>query len=179
MKATIKLVAGAMLAIYLAHADGGAVCLREASGVFLVTVFVKPEPAQAGPIDTSVLVQDRRTGAVILDAKVDLAVRRASGEGPEFLTHATYEQSTNKVLQSASLDLPTAGSWALRVFVSRGREESVFAANLPVSPAAPRLAAFWPLLLLPPVAVALFALHQALLIRTRRMPGSRPPVTVS
>jgi hypothetical protein len=170
MKDAMKLATGVMLAVCLAHADGGAVCLRETAGAFLVTVFVAPEPVQAGPIDTSVLVQDRQTGVVILDAKVDLAMRRVGSGGHELLTHATREQSTNKVLQSARLDLPTAGSWALRVFVSRGREESVFATILPVSPAAPRLAAFWPLLLLPPVAAALFALHQALQIRAGRAP---------
>jgi len=136
-----------------------------------VTVFVAPEPVQTGPIDTSVLVQDRQTGVVILDAKVDLAVRRVDGGGPEFFTHATREQSANKILQSGRIDLPASGSWALRVSVSRGGEESVFAAIVPVSPAAPRLATVWPLLLLPPFAVALFALHQTLLMETRRMRG--------
>ena len=167
----MKRVTIIMLAVRFAYADGGAVCLREASGPFLVTVFVAPEPAQAGLIDTSVLVQDRQTGVVILDAKVDLAARRVDGAGPEFLTHATRQQSTNKILQSGRIDLPTSGSWALRVFVSRGREESVFATTLPVSPAAPRLATVWPMLLLAPFAVALFALHQALLMRAGRIPG--------
>jgi hypothetical protein len=177
MKATIKLAAGVMFAINFAHADGGAVCLREGSGAFLVTVFVAPEPAQAGPIDMSVLVQDRQTGAVILDAKVDLAVRRVGGGDTGLRTRATREQSTNKVLQSGRIDLPTSGLWALRVFVSREGDESVFATILPVSPAAPRLIAFWPLLLLPPLAIALFALHQTLLQRARGMRGSRPAIT--
>ena len=169
MKVAIKLVAGTH-ACYVPRrmpTVGRSVCAR-GPGAFLVTVFVAPEPARAGPIDTSVLVQDRQTGVVILDAKVDLAVRRVGGGDPEVLTRATREQSTNKVLQSGRIDLPTAGSWALRVFVSRGaRRIGVRDDRFPVSPAAPRLAAFWPLLLLPPFAVALFALHQALLIRAR------------
>ena len=171
MKTSMKLVAAVLFAACLAHADGGAIVLHERAGAFLVTVFVAPQPAQAGPIDTSVLVQDRQTGVVVLDAKVALAVRRVEGGGPEFLTHATREQSTNKVLQSGRIDLPTSGSWALRVFVSRGGEESVFATILQVAPATPRLAAVWPLLLLPPFAIAMFALHQTLQIRARRMPG--------
>ena len=171
MKVAMKLVAGVMLAVCLTHADGGAVCLREGLGAFLVTVFVAPEPARVGPIDASVMVQDRQTGVVILDAKVDLAVRRAGSGDTELRTRATREQSTNKVLQSGRIDLPTPGLWALRVIVSRGGDESMFATTLPVSPAAPRLMAFWPLLLLPPFAVALFALHQTLLMRARRMRG--------
>jgi hypothetical protein len=171
MKIALKLATTLMFAVCLADADGGMICLREGSGAFLVTVFVAPQPARAGPIDTSVLVQDRQTGVMILDAKVDVAVRRASGRDPEVLTHATHEQSTNRVLQSGRIDFPTAGSWALRVFVSRGAEESVFTTVLSVSPAAPRLASFWLLLLLPTVAVAVFALHQAVLIRAGRMPG--------
>ncbi len=169
MKSAMTLATAAMFAVSLAHADGGAVCLREGLGEFLVTVFVAPQPIQVGPIDASVLVQDRRTGAVILDANVDLAIRRVDGGGPEFLAHATREQSTNKLLKSGRIGLPTSGSWGLRVFVSHGNEESVFATILPVSPAPPRLASLWPLLLLPPFAIALFALHQTLSRRAGRM----------
>jgi hypothetical protein len=169
MKNAMTLATAAMFAVSLAHADGGAVCLREVSGAFLVTVFVAPQPIQVGPIDVSVLVQDRQTGAVILDAKVDLAIRRVDGGGPEFLAHATREQSTNKLLQSGRIGLPTSGSWGLRVSVSHGGEESVFATILPVSPAASRLAAVWPLLFLPPFAIALFALHQTLSSQAGRM----------
>src|SRR5438270_12236899 len=72
MKTSMKLVAAVLFAACLAHADGGAIVLHERAGAFLVTVFVAPQPAQAGPIDTSVLVQDRQTGVVVLDAKVAL-----------------------------------------------------------------------------------------------------------
>ena len=121
MKIAMTLARATMFAVSLAHADGGAVCLREGLGVFLVTVFVAPQPIQVGPINAGVLVQDRQTGEVILDAKVDLAIRRVDGGGPEFLAHATHEQSTNKLLKSGRISLPTPGSWGLRVFVSHGR----------------------------------------------------------
>jgi hypothetical protein len=169
MKNAMTLATAAMFAVSLAHADGGAVCLREGSGAFLVTVFVAPQPIQVGPIDVSVLVQDRQTGVVILDAKVDLAIRYVDGGGPEFIAHATQEQSTNKLLKSGRIGLPTSGSWGLRVFVSHGHEQSVFATILPVSPAASRLGAVWPLLFLPPFAIALFALHQTLSSQAGRM----------
>jgi hypothetical protein len=53
------------------------------------------------------MVQDRQTGMVILDAKVDLAVRRVGDGGAELRARATREQSTTKVLQSGRIDLPT------------------------------------------------------------------------
>jgi hypothetical protein len=162
MRTATLFVMSAMLVPFVAHTDGGTICLSEASGELLVTVFAAPRPLRAGPIDLSVLVQHRTTGAIILDAKVDLAIRRLDGGGPRLLTHATRKQATNKLLQSGRFELPAAGSWAVQVFVSRGQEEAAFATILEVAPATPRLAAIWPLLLLPPCAILLFALHQVI-----------------
>jgi hypothetical protein len=128
-----------------ANADGGAVQLREASGPFVVTVFAAPEPLRVGRIDTSVLVQDRETGRVILDA-----------------TGATHVQARNKLLQAATVDVPAPGWWTIQVFVCRGREEVVLATRLLIMPAAPRLTTIWPFLFIPPLAIGLFALHQTL-----------------
>ena len=151
-----------MLAPLVAHADGGTVQLREASGPFVVTVFTAPEPLRAGPIDTSVLVQDRETGRVILDATVNLAVQPAAGTSPRFQARATHAQARNKLLQAATIDIPAAGWWTIQISVSRDGAQAVLATKLLVLPAAPRLAGIWPFLILPPVAIALFALHQAL-----------------
>jgi hypothetical protein len=150
-----------------AHADGGTVRLHEASGSFLVTVFAAPEPLQVGPIDTSVLVQDRKTGNVILGATVNLAFQPIASASPRFLTRATHGQAKNKLLQAATIDVPAPGWWAIQVSVRRGREDEVLATKLFVMPAAPRFATIWPYLILPPFAIGLFALHQALR-RSRR-----------
>jgi hypothetical protein len=162
LRTPLILIMSALLLPCVALTDGGRVCLRETSGVFLVTVFVAPQPLQAGPIDTSVLVQDRETGAVLLDAMVDLAIQRDDGSSHPSLTRATRGQATNKLLQSSTIALPAPGRWALRVSVSRGQKEAAFTTILQVAPAASRLAAIWPLLLLPPLGIALFALHQAI-----------------
>ena len=151
-----------MLAPLVAHADGGTVQLREASGPFVVTVFAAPEPLRVGPIDTSVLVQDRETGRVILDATVNLAFQPVAGTSPRFQTRATHAQARNKLLQAVTIDVPAPGWWTIQVFVSRDREQAVLATKLLVMPAAPRLATIWPFLILPPFAIALFALHQTL-----------------
>jgi hypothetical protein len=125
-------------------------------------VFVSPDPLRAGPIDTSVLVQHHKTGGVILDATVKLAIRPLSGKSPRLITHATRDHATNKLLSAARVDLPDPGWWALDVFVSRGREEAVLTTILQVAPATPRVAVIWPFLLFPPFAIALFAIHQLL-----------------
>jgi hypothetical protein len=159
------------LAPFIANADGGAICLSKISGPFLVTVFVSPEPIRAGPIDTSILVQDRRTGGVILDAMVNLAIEPLSGKRPGILTRATSEQARNKLLKAARIDLPDTGWWVLTVVVRRGREEAVLTTSLDAAPPMPRVARLWPFLLFPPFAIALFALHQALRPRRAKPAG--------
>jgi hypothetical protein len=150
----------ALILNVIAYADGGAVHLREASGPFLVTFFAAPAALRAGPIDASVLVQDRKTGAVILDATVNLELQPIANR--PFPIRATLSQAKNKLLQAVTIDVPAPGWWAVKIFVRRDREEAVLATKLFVMPAAPRLASFWPLLILPPFAIGLFALHQTL-----------------
>jgi hypothetical protein len=162
VKRTTTLLATVMLAPLVLHSDGGTVQLRQASGPFVVTVFTAPETLRAGPIDTSVLVQDRETGRVVLDAAVNLAVQPVGGTGARFQTRASHAQARNKLLQAVTVDIPAAGWWTMQISVSRNGVQAVVAAKVLVLPAAPRLAGIWPFLMLPPVAIALFALHQAL-----------------
>lgn len=162
MKTTLALMLNVMLAPIGAHADGGAVHLREASGPFVVTVFTAPEVPRAGPLDTSVLVQDRKTGAVILDATVNLELQPIAETDPPSPIRATLGQAKNKLLQTVTIDVPAPGWWDVKIFVHRDRETVVFATKLLIMPAAPRLATFWPFLTLPPFAIGLFILHQTL-----------------
>ena len=162
VKITPTLLTIVMLAPLIAHADGGTVQLREASGPFVVTVFTAPETLRAGPIDTSVLVQDRETGRVILDATVTLALQPAAGAGPRFQARATHVQARNKLLQAAIIEIPAAGWWTMQISASRDGAQAVVATKVLVLPAAPRVVGIWPFLIVPPVAIALFALHQGL-----------------
>lgn len=149
-----------VLSPLVARADGGAVCLHDKSGQFLVTVFVSPWPLRAGPVDTSVLVQDEQTGSVVFNAAVKLVVKPLSGEGSRLQAEATRENATNKLLQAARFDLPEPGWWMLTVVVSRGSENAVLSAKLQVAPALNRVAVIWPFLLFPPFAIGLFAVRQ-------------------
>jgi hypothetical protein len=159
---SFALLATLMLAPIVASADGGVMRVREASGPFLISIFTAPDPLRAGPLDLSVLVQDRSAGETILDATVDLTLWPLDSDSPPLLGRATHEQAANKLLQAAVVNVPAAGRWRVRVEVRRGPDEGTVATELRVAPPRPRLAAIWPYLLAPPFAIAVFALHQAL-----------------
>jgi hypothetical protein len=162
MKATLILLACVTLDPLAVHADGGTVRLREASGPFLVTVFAAPEALRVGLIDMSVLVQDRKTGMVILDTTVNLELQPIPDTNPPFAIRATLGQAKNKLLQAVTIDVPAPGWWAVKTFVRRDREEVALATKFLIRPAAPRLATLWPFLIVPPLAIGLFSLHQTL-----------------
>jgi hypothetical protein len=174
MKTALALMLNAIFAPLAANADGGAVLLREASGPFLVTVFAPPAP-QAGPVDTSVLVQDRKTGTVTLDAVVNLELHPIPDTNPRSWVRARLGPGKNKLLQAATIDIPVSGWWDVKLFVRRGQEEIVLATKLLIIPASPRLTRLWPLLILPPVSIGLFAIHQTLLHKKSRLPDTRHP----
>jgi hypothetical protein len=171
VKTTIILVLTFVLAPLVTYADGGTVHLREASGPFLVTVFAAPAAPRAGLIDMSVLVQDRKTDIVILDTTVNLELQPIPDSNPPFPIRATLGQAKNKLLKTVTIDVPAPGWWAVKIFVRRDREEVLLATKFLIMPAAPRLATLWPFLILPPLAIGLFALHQTL--RHSRLPDSR------
>jgi hypothetical protein len=147
-----------------ARSDGGAVRMRESAGAFTITVFTPPDPLVAGPIDVSVLVQDRADGAAILDGLVKLRLTSTSGHGDaDRVIDATgsHDAATNKLLYASWIDAG-AGHWGLRVVVQRGDETSSIDVPLSIVQATTRLAEYWPHLLLPPIAILVFVLHQYL-----------------
>jgi hypothetical protein len=157
------------LAAAFAVGDGGRVRLRQDAGPYAITVFTAPEPLMAGPADVSVLVQDRATGDVVLDAPVEIRLRPP--DGVRTFAYATTA-GRNRLLRQAAVEVPFAGRWHLEVAVRRGTAEEIVSALLPVEPASSHDASIWPFLAAPPVAVALFALRGAR-SRRRRREGSR------
>jgi len=164
-----------------ARADGGIIRLREAQGPFMVTVFSSPEVAAGGLADVSVLVQERETGKIMLDADVNLtlsppdgqatkqsnglcglstaAMRLPDGNNPASV-RATREQASNKLLYAAPAELNAPGDWKLHVLVSHRADIARFDCLLPVTLRSGKLTGVWPYLLLPPLAVAVFAMNQ-------------------
>jgi len=136
-------------------ADGGAVQLQQQAGPFLITVFASPVPAQVGPVDLSVLVQDRNSLNPVLDAVVSLQIG-------EEIVPATHALAQNKLLYAGTVNLNEPRDWKYSVSARRNSIETKVAGTLRVDPSAAKLDAYWRYLALPPFAIALFTAHQLL-----------------
>ena len=151
-----------------AHADGGLVRARDAHGALTVTLFTSPTPLRVGAADVSVLVQDGRSGAAVLDADVVLSVTPLDAPGATTQVPLSGQAATNKLLYAATIGLPAAGRCRLSAAVRHGSERSVTTVEVDVAPPLPALLALWPYLALPPVVVGLFLVHQWLGRRSGR-----------
>ena len=140
-----------------AQADGGLVALHKEVGPFVVTVFSAPGPLRAGPVDMSVLVQDR-SNRPVLDGEIFVRLSRESGI--TLVERATREVAQNKLLYSALINLPEAGQWELEVTIEQGKETASVLGQVSAAPPTPFLLSYWRSLLLPPIVVAVFALNQ-------------------
>jgi len=98
--------------------DDQALRFAGTSGSFAVAVFAPAGDLAAGPSRFSVLVQDLGSREVLLDAAVELSAHPAAGlQASSTIAQASYEDSENKLLQSAELNLSTAGDWTVDVIV--------------------------------------------------------------
>jgi len=179
----------------LAQADGGIVRARETRGPFVITIFTAAEIFTTAPVDISIMVQDRATNDVVMDAVVDLSFSRPnestmqtnSGVSAPMINHAmpgdSHMQSkpiiratrarTNKLLYGTNALLSAAGDWSLRVSVRRDRNEASVDCILPVAMSPSRLAAIWPYFALVPAVIALFAVNQWLRRRSAHSIATR------
>lgn len=168
----------------LAQADGGIVRARETRGPLIITIFTASEVFTASPAEVSVMVQDRETHQIVMDAVVELALVQpnesakqiSTSPSPSLAGHkmgrdsetmdkpsiirAAAGQGTNNLLYSANVVFPRVGDWSLHVSVRRGQNDATVDCTLPVALRAGRLADLWPYLAVIPVAIALFALNQ-------------------
>jgi putative membrane protein len=140
--------------------DGDVVRLQGGAGPFQVSVFGEPGSLPAGPTDWAVLVQAPDSGSVILDADVDLSVQSAGGRGT--VVRATRQQSTNKLLKAAALDIPASGPWTLCVRVRLGTSQGALATTWDVAPPATGSRFSWGYIAALAIGGGLFILHRAL-----------------
>jgi hypothetical protein len=174
----LSLVLALLMMAVRANADGGAVVIHQVVGPFVITVFAAPAPLCAGPVDMSVLVQDRDDGRPALDG--DVIVRLRGEGGRTLVERATREVAHNKLLYSAKLTLPEAGHWLLEVTVKQEKGTASVLGDVTVAPSNPFLFTYWRSLSLAPAVIALFALNQWLKRRTAYRNGVKqlaaPPV---
>ena len=149
------------LAPQAADTDGAVVRLQGVSGPFVASVFTSPT-LHTGTSDVSVLVQDRDSGKVILDATVDIDAQPIAGAPAMTRVHAERRHSTNKLLEAATLDLASPGTWELAVSIHRGSDMGSLTTQLNVEPPDSERSSLWLYLLLGSIAIALIACHRVL-----------------
>ncbi len=142
----------------LVYADGGRVQFQNIAGSFIITLFTAPTPLRAGPVDFSILIQNRETKEPLLDASVRLSLRDATGMTVS--AEPTREQAKNKLLYAATMNMPESGPWKVQVDVTRGSDSASAGGEIIVLPSRSPLLSYWEYFLIPPVAIILFALHQ-------------------
>src|SRR5713101_303605 len=142
-------------------ADGAVVRLQGVAGPFLASVFTSPT-LHAGASDVSVLVQDRDSGKIILDAAVDFDAKPTVGTVAVTRARAERQQSTNKLLEAATLNLASPGPWELDVSILRGSDEGSLSKQLNVEPSNTQNTAVWLYPLLGSIVIALVVFHRVL-----------------
>jgi hypothetical protein len=147
-----------------ASADGGTVQLRKEAGDLVITVFASPSPLSVGPVDISLLLQNRDGLEPVLDAKVSL-VLRANDSGIEFRASPTREQARNKLLYAAPITFSKPGKWQIAVTVRRNGKETDAVGILQVAPVHGSASSYAGYIAFPPVMIVLFIVRERLIRR--------------
>ena len=128
--------------------DDQVVRLQQQSGPFAITVFAAPGDLPAGTTTFNVLVQDSRTQDVLTDEAANVTVRPTSGDSRLAPARASTDDSENKLLQTAELNLPTEGDWTLNFAVQQNADHAEFSLPLHVVKAESGIGNPWPYLTL-------------------------------
>ncbi|MCU1238945.1 MAG: hypothetical protein JWP63_6912 [Candidatus Solibacter sp.] len=163
----LLLLSVVFLAQATALADGGAVQLRTEAGAFVITVFTSPAPLSAGPVDISLLVQNRDGLEPVLDADVLLALR-AQPSRSEIRAQASRQKSQNKLLYAAPVTLVESGKWQIAVTILRNGERTAAAGTIDVAPTREMVASYWGYVAFPPFMIVAFVVRERLICRKER-----------
>jgi len=154
----VFVVGGAAFTAALAFSgsDDDALALRGKQPVVnaLVSVYA-PEELTMGPNDVSILVQNE-DGDAVLDAQVTVS---ATTSGQENEVKGTDSDSENKLMQAASVDLPSAGAWLLNVNVQNKSDSGSIAIPVQVVAHQPGLDDWWPYLVFPAFSLLLLVIY--------------------
>jgi hypothetical protein len=151
-----------LLAVRSALADGGAVRYSGDVGAWHVTAFTQPTPLRAGPVEISFLVQG--AGGPVLDAAIEVRAARAA---TSVTAAARREAATNRMMYAAPMVLASPGRWTVEARLAAGGAAERISFALRVEPPQAPWLAHLPWLAIPVAGIALFAAHQALVLRRR------------
>ena len=152
-----------------ASADVGLLRLQESAGPFSISVFTEPTPLRKNEGIVHVFVSDRQTGQPLQDVAVEALLRSDDAQGGELIR--PLQRRPRGLRASADLAVPHPGRWNVRIAASGNRGTGAVGLVLDVLPAQPWWISLGPALAIPPVGIALFALHRRL--RRRQESGRR------
>jgi hypothetical protein len=157
-------------AIRRAQTHGAVAQFTREAGPFVVTVFTTPSPLEAGPVDISLLIQNRENGQPVLDCVALVQLRK--DDATSIRSEATHEAGQNKLLYAARVKVPESGVWELDVTITHESDSVEVGGAINVARSSPVLLAYWRSLALPPLLISLFALNQWL--KRRNVKGVKP-----
>jgi hypothetical protein len=166
----------AVLAQARAFADGGTVQMRKETGAVVITVFTSPAPLVAGPVDISVLVQNRNGLGPVLDADVSMLLRR-EGSATEVWARATREQAQNKMLYAAPVILAQSGKWHVSVTTLHEPSRAEIAGDIEVKPGRVMAGSYWSYIAFPPLMIVVIMIRECLIRRKANSRVSRCEIT--
>lgn len=145
-------------------ADGGTVQLRQEAGALVITVFTSPAPLSAGPVDISLLLQNRNGLEPVLDAEVSLLLR-ADALSSEVRAHATREQAQNKLLYAVPVMLAESGKWQVVITILWKGQRTDATGTIYVAPAPEMAASHWSYIAFTPLMIVIFVVRERLMRR--------------
>lgn len=173
------------------HADGFVTRWREVREPFVITLLTAADVSSATATEMAVLVQRLNTGEIVPDATVELRFeppagavvsagdvlcgagnelppqwRNRLGGSPESVP-ALAEGTDNPLGYGIRIRLPSPGDWRVHLSVRHGASFVSGNSVVHVGGPAERLRSVWPSLALPPMAIVLFGINQALRRRRR------------
>jgi hypothetical protein len=161
--AMMKVAACLLFLSSLAFADGGKLQFQRKAGVFNISLFATPSPVREGRNDLSVMVQNATDQSPVLDADVSLRfVRRDKDAITSISAPARHDQSANKLLYAAQVDLNVPTHYRVEISVQTKKDSALVTGDLDVLPPEPPLLAHWPYVIALPVVAFLFVLNQRL-----------------
>lgn len=134
--------------------------MRQAAGPFIVSLFTQPESLGVGQDDLSAMVEERKSGKVLLNADVVITLIPANGQGKSIVAYLSHAHATNRLLQDTVVQLPRAGRWHAVIQVSNAGHTASATTELTVGDYSARRGTVWVFALLPVFAIALFAWTQ-------------------
>ena len=144
----------------VACGDGGAVVFSDEQGKLRVTVFAEPVPPRVGPLDLSLLLQDKASLEVTEDYRATVTLICEDDATVDAITMPLDRATaTNQLFRAALLNVPVSGTWQVTLKIEGTADETLsFAFQLVIAPPQPRIRDLWLWILLPVLPLLIFLL---------------------